>query len=64
MSIADTATLRYIRVARKAKDGYNGFLYIHHWATGAQELVFPTHDDAREFVRREIAENRPTEFKS
>jgi len=44
-----TETLSYWRVARKQKDGENGFLYIHKWATGHQQLIFPTHEAAERF---------------
>ena len=28
----------------------NGYVYLHHWATGWQQLVFPTHEDAARFL--------------
>lgn len=41
--------LTYLRVAYKAKDGDNGFLYIHTWPSGYQELVFSSHTAAERF---------------
>lgn len=31
--------LIFIRIARKTKDGYNGFLYLNSWATGWQHII-------------------------
>jgi len=45
-------TLKYVRVAKAAKDGYDGFLYMHHWATGWQELIFATHELANKFLEK------------
>lgn len=39
MKLKEGETLVFIRVARKAKDGYDGFLYLHSWATGWQEII-------------------------
>jgi len=39
-------TLSFIRESIDSKDSVNGFLYIHHWGTGWQELVFNSKDDA------------------
>jgi hypothetical protein len=39
-------TLTFLRVARKATDSYDGYLYLHHFGTGYQLLVFPTHEAA------------------
>jgi len=39
-------TLGFVRKASEIKDGVNGFLYIHHWKTGWQELVFKSKDAA------------------
>jgi hypothetical protein len=33
-------TLTYIGKATKARDGYAGFKYVHHWGTGYQTLIF------------------------
>jgi len=48
--------LEYWRVATKQKDWYSGFLYLHVWKTGFQELVFKTHDDAKMFASNENIE--------
>lgn len=39
-------TLVFKRVATKAKDGNNGFIYIHTCGTGYQELIFESHESA------------------
>lgn len=44
------AMLTYRRIAITNKDGWNGYLYLHHFGTGWQELVFKTHDDAVKFA--------------
>jgi hypothetical protein len=43
-------TLNFVRVATKAKDNADGFLYIHNWATGWQELIFHTKEEAALWV--------------
>jgi len=43
-------TLNFVRVARKAKDNANGFLYIHNWPTGFQELIFKSKEKAEEWI--------------
>jgi len=48
--------LKYLRVATKQRDLFLGFLYIHAWKTGFQELVFKTHDDAKMFASNENIE--------
>ncbi len=42
-------TLNFQRVAIKAKDGANGFIYIHSWETGHQALIFETKESAERF---------------
>lgn len=42
-------TLTFLRAAHKAKDGQDGFLCLHAWATGFQELIFPTVQAAIDF---------------
>lgn len=44
---AHTEALSYQRKARRAVDGYDGMLYLHRWQTGAQLLVFATHQAAQ-----------------
>lgn len=34
-------TLTYLRKATAVQDAGAGLLYLHHWATGYQELIFP-----------------------
>jgi hypothetical protein len=43
----------YQRIATKAKDSYDGLLYLHSWGTGYQLLIFPSHEKAKEFERKE-----------
>jgi hypothetical protein len=45
-------TLTYVRVARKAKDGQDGFIYLHHWGTGWQELIYSSHEAAKKAQER------------
>ena len=47
---ARAETLNYLRAATVKLDGADGFLYIHHWATGWQELVFQSHAAAARFL--------------
>lgn len=42
-------TLCFIREATVKKDFQAGVLYLHSWASGHQELIFGTHDDAAKF---------------
>ena len=42
--------LNYLRAATVKLDGADGFLYIHHWATGWQELVFQSHEAAAQYI--------------
>ena len=43
-------TLTYSRVAHKAKDGTDGLLFVHTWATGFQELIFQSYDSAKRWL--------------
>lgn len=43
-------TVNFVRVARKGIDSTDsGFIYMHVWPTGWQELFFHTKDDAVAF---------------
>jgi hypothetical protein len=43
--------LRFTRRARKGVDHVsNGFLYVHFFGTGYQELVFDSHEAAARFA--------------
>jgi hypothetical protein len=42
----------YMRKATEAKDGKDGFVYLHRWSTGHQELIFPTQQAAVEWVNK------------
>lgn len=46
-----TDSLVFKRIALKAKDGKDGFLYVHSWATGFQELIFSSHKQAGTFLK-------------
>ena len=43
-------TLNFVRVATEAKDTHSGFLYIHNWATGWQELIFSSKEAAESWI--------------
>ena len=42
-------TVTYIRKSQKAVDHPDGFVFLHRWPTGYQELVFQTLEDAAKF---------------
>ena len=48
-------TLDYIRADNNRPKPWprTGFVYLHHFGTGHQELVFTTHQDAAKFAERE-----------
>ena len=43
--------LTYQRIARKSKDGASGYVYIHGFDGGAQQLIFRTKDAANKFLK-------------
>ena len=43
-------TLSFARVATQAKDNADGFLYVHNWATGFQQLVFASKEAAETWI--------------
>ena len=45
--------LKFIRVAVKNKDASDGLLYLHHFGTGCQELIFHSKDHADSFAKAE-----------
>lgn len=47
-------SLHYLRKADKNKDGKYGYLYIHRWATGYEQLVFDEHADAKSWWIEEV----------
>jgi hypothetical protein len=47
-------TINYLRAATVKVDGADGFLYIHHWATGWQELVFQSHEAAAQYIAARV----------
>ena len=46
---SSTKTLTYIKELKGSKREY-GLLYIHHFGTGWQELVFQSHQQAEQFA--------------
>lgn len=50
------ASVSFIRAAHPSRDiPGTGYVYLHHFGTGHQELVFPTHEAAQTFAEREGA---------
>ena len=50
-------TLSYVRKVRKKIDHLaDGVLYMHHFGTGFQELVFANHDAARKHAQASLCE--------
>lgn len=43
-------TLKFLRIATAKKDGYDGFLFLHVWSTGWQELIFSSMEKAQKFI--------------
>lgn len=48
------STLTYIKPATKANDGINGFIYLHNFGTGYQQLIFTTHEEATLFLLKQL----------
>ena len=42
-------SLTYVRVAHASKEVHPGVVYLHHFGTGWQELVFGSHAKADKF---------------
>lgn len=42
-------TFIFLRIAKQKVDGYAGVLYLHHFGTGWQELIFTSHEAAKGF---------------
>jgi hypothetical protein len=38
--------LIFLRAATKTRDGHDGLLYRHTWATGYQDLILPSKEAA------------------
>jgi hypothetical protein len=45
-------TLNFSRIATEKEDGTSGFVFIHNWATGWQELIFSTAIDAAAWIKK------------
>lgn len=43
-------TLTKLRVTHKERDGHEGFLYVHQWPTGFQEVIFANEKLAEQFL--------------
>lgn len=55
--------LTFKREATKAKDGLDGFLYLHTWDTGYEPLIFHSHENADKFLDNINNQNIPELFK-
>ena len=42
--------LTYRKIARKSTEGVRGVVYLHHFITGFQELVFSSHQKAQQWA--------------
>lgn len=52
-------TLTYVKRATKNANGLqDGYVYMHHFGTGWQELVFSTHENANKFAAANDCEVR------
>ena len=51
--------LTFVRPANRNDSPSTGFVYMHHWGTGHQELVFSSHKNAMEFASDRQAVYRP-----
>ncbi len=47
---AKTETLGYRCKATVTRHGAKGFVYVHRWATGYQELIFESHRQAAKWI--------------
>ena len=47
-------TLNFVRVATEKKDNAKGFIYMHNWATGWQELVFNSKESAEAWLNNKL----------
>lgn len=45
--------LSFLRVARKATDGHDGYVYRHNFGTGFQDLIFESHEAANRWLLNE-----------
>jgi len=46
-SVGVSETLGYVCKATKTRHNAEGFVYRNRWATGAQDLIFPSHEAAK-----------------
>jgi len=53
-------TLNFVRVARESKDSHSGFLYIHTWETGNQQLIFSSKEAAQAWIELANQNQRAT----
>lgn len=47
----DLHTLTKLRAAHKNLDGAEGFLYVHQWPTGFQQVIFENEKTAEAFLK-------------
>lgn len=50
--------LRFLRLATRAKDGFDGMLYRHSWGSGYQDIVFPSQRAANAFLKDVASQTR------
>ena len=51
-------TLQYVRRATWKRDGASGYIYMHHWSTGWQELIFESAEDAKAWHKQTLAQGK------
>jgi hypothetical protein len=44
-------TIQFIRKAKKSIDGADGFLFLHHWATGFQYVILKSMEDSKRYLK-------------
>ena len=44
-------TIGFLREATEEKDNATGLLYVHHWGTGFQQLIFQSDEEALAFIK-------------
>jgi hypothetical protein len=47
---ANGHSIGYLGKAAKSRHGADGLRYRHAWSTGFQDLIFPSHDAAVQFI--------------
>ena len=47
-------SLNFVREATIKKEGRKGKLYVHHWSTGWQFLIFDSHKSAFAWEKKNV----------